>query len=240
MEALCVCLSLFSTQIKRTHRWLWVTYIIFHSQSGHACIQIILKKRDPSHSGEVNIWNKTEYCSSKASENHQGSTNISNMHAHSYCGSHCHVTIYFCSVVSISQSNVVSVCCWRSQTIVIRNGKILRILNKIQYLFHCRSSLVLQLLSMWPDHMWLTWEQLHWWFLLCSCNYWYKGQKEKISFRTCPFSSFNGFFFQCCLYFFVQKLNCQWQKTGQFVLKSMVQNLAWHPTGTLILIAVFM
>lgn len=31
----------------------------------------------------------------------------------------------------------------------------------------------------------------------------------------------------------VQKLNCQWQKTGQFVLESMVRNLAWHPTGTL-------
>uniref|UniRef100_A0A3B4T5F9 Dmx like 1 n=1 Tax=Seriola dumerili TaxID=41447 RepID=A0A3B4T5F9_SERDU len=29
-----------------------------------------------------------------------------------------------------------------------------------------------------------------------------------------------------------QKLNCQWQKTGQFVLQSMVRNLAWHPTGT--------
>uniref|UniRef100_A0A669B502 Dmx like 1 n=1 Tax=Oreochromis niloticus TaxID=8128 RepID=A0A669B502_ORENI len=26
------------------------------------------------------------------------------------------------------------------------------------------------------------------------------------------------------------KLNCQWQKTGQFVLQSMVRNLAWHPT----------
>lgn len=30
----------------------------------------------------------------------------------------------------------------------------------------------------------------------------------------------------------VQKLSCQWQKTGQFVLESMVRNLAWHPTGT--------
>uniref|UniRef100_A0A8C2X954 Dmx like 1 n=1 Tax=Cyclopterus lumpus TaxID=8103 RepID=A0A8C2X954_CYCLU len=29
------------------------------------------------------------------------------------------------------------------------------------------------------------------------------------------------------------KLNCQWQKTGQFVLQSMVRNLAWHPTGSL-------
>uniref|UniRef100_A0A8C2X9U8 Dmx like 1 n=1 Tax=Cyclopterus lumpus TaxID=8103 RepID=A0A8C2X9U8_CYCLU len=28
-------------------------------------------------------------------------------------------------------------------------------------------------------------------------------------------------------------LNCQWQKTGQFVLQSMVRNLAWHPTGSL-------
>ncbi|XP_028313841.1 dmX-like protein 1 isoform X2 [Gouania willdenowi] len=27
------------------------------------------------------------------------------------------------------------------------------------------------------------------------------------------------------------KLTCQWQKTGQFVLPSMVRNLAWHPTG---------
>uniref|UniRef100_A0AAX7V4N3 RAVE complex protein Rav1 C-terminal domain-containing protein n=1 Tax=Astatotilapia calliptera TaxID=8154 RepID=A0AAX7V4N3_ASTCA len=26
------------------------------------------------------------------------------------------------------------------------------------------------------------------------------------------------------------KLNCQWQKTGQFVLQSIVRNLAWHPT----------
>ncbi|XP_056274055.1 dmX-like protein 1 isoform X3 [Pseudoliparis swirei] len=31
------------------------------------------------------------------------------------------------------------------------------------------------------------------------------------------------------------KLNCQWQKTGQFVLKSMVRNLAWHPTGCTLL-----
>uniref|UniRef100_A0A8C6LVA4 Dmx like 1 n=1 Tax=Nothobranchius furzeri TaxID=105023 RepID=A0A8C6LVA4_NOTFU len=31
---------------------------------------------------------------------------------------------------------------------------------------------------------------------------------------------------------FLQKLKCQWQKTGQFVLESMVRNLAWHPTGT--------
>lgn len=30
-----------------------------------------------------------------------------------------------------------------------------------------------------------------------------------------------------------QKWNCQWQKTGQFALQSMVRNLAWHPTGTL-------
>lgn len=30
----------------------------------------------------------------------------------------------------------------------------------------------------------------------------------------------------------MQKGNCQWQKTGQFVLKSMVRNLAWHPTGS--------
>nr|XP_040051616.1 dmX-like protein 1 isoform X2 [Gasterosteus aculeatus aculeatus] len=31
------------------------------------------------------------------------------------------------------------------------------------------------------------------------------------------------------------KLNCQWQKTGQFLLKSMVRNLAWHPTGSTLL-----
>ncbi|AWP07358.1 putative dmX-like protein 1 [Scophthalmus maximus] len=31
------------------------------------------------------------------------------------------------------------------------------------------------------------------------------------------------------------KLNCQWQKTGQFVLHSMVRNLAWHPTGSTLL-----
>ncbi|XP_029959970.1 dmX-like protein 1 isoform X2 [Salarias fasciatus] len=31
------------------------------------------------------------------------------------------------------------------------------------------------------------------------------------------------------------KLNCQWQKTGQFVLQSMVRNLAWHPTGCTLL-----
>uniref|UniRef100_A0AAQ4RHA1 Dmx like 1 n=1 Tax=Gasterosteus aculeatus aculeatus TaxID=481459 RepID=A0AAQ4RHA1_GASAC len=30
-------------------------------------------------------------------------------------------------------------------------------------------------------------------------------------------------------------LNCQWQKTGQFLLKSMVRNLAWHPTGSTLL-----
>ncbi|XP_029916827.1 dmX-like protein 1 isoform X2 [Myripristis murdjan] len=28
------------------------------------------------------------------------------------------------------------------------------------------------------------------------------------------------------------KLNCQWQKSGQFVLQSIVRNLAWHPTGS--------
>uniref|UniRef100_A0A7N8XMA7 Dmx like 1 n=1 Tax=Mastacembelus armatus TaxID=205130 RepID=A0A7N8XMA7_9TELE len=33
---------------------------------------------------------------------------------------------------------------------------------------------------------------------------------------------------------FLCKLNCQWQKTDQFVLQSMVRNLAWHPTGNLI------
>uniref|UniRef100_A0A3B4BDC8 RAVE complex protein Rav1 C-terminal domain-containing protein n=1 Tax=Periophthalmus magnuspinnatus TaxID=409849 RepID=A0A3B4BDC8_9GOBI len=27
------------------------------------------------------------------------------------------------------------------------------------------------------------------------------------------------------------KLNCQWHKTGQFLLESIVRNLAWHPTG---------
>ncbi|XP_029686148.1 dmX-like protein 1 isoform X2 [Takifugu rubripes] len=27
------------------------------------------------------------------------------------------------------------------------------------------------------------------------------------------------------------KANCQWQKTGQFILKSVVRNLAWHPSG---------
>nr|XP_019954783.1 PREDICTED: dmX-like protein 1 isoform X2 [Paralichthys olivaceus] len=31
------------------------------------------------------------------------------------------------------------------------------------------------------------------------------------------------------------KLKCQWQKTGQFVLHSMVRNLAWHPTGSTLL-----
>uniref|UniRef100_A0A8C2X9T5 Dmx like 1 n=1 Tax=Cyclopterus lumpus TaxID=8103 RepID=A0A8C2X9T5_CYCLU len=31
-------------------------------------------------------------------------------------------------------------------------------------------------------------------------------------------------------------LNCQWQKTGQFVLQSMVRNLAWHPTGSCMLL----
>uniref|UniRef100_A0A3P8TPI4 Dmx like 1 n=1 Tax=Amphiprion percula TaxID=161767 RepID=A0A3P8TPI4_AMPPE len=31
------------------------------------------------------------------------------------------------------------------------------------------------------------------------------------------------------------KWNCQWQKTGQFVLQSMVRNLAWHPTGSTLL-----
>ncbi|XP_055367594.1 dmX-like protein 1 isoform X2 [Betta splendens] len=31
------------------------------------------------------------------------------------------------------------------------------------------------------------------------------------------------------------KSRCQWQKTGQFVLQSMVCNLAWHPTGTTLL-----
>ncbi|XP_071339407.1 dmX-like protein 1 isoform X4 [Trachinotus anak] len=31
------------------------------------------------------------------------------------------------------------------------------------------------------------------------------------------------------------KLNCQWQKTGQFALESIVRNLAWHPTGSTLL-----
>ncbi|XP_054630214.1 dmX-like protein 1 isoform X1 [Dunckerocampus dactyliophorus] len=31
------------------------------------------------------------------------------------------------------------------------------------------------------------------------------------------------------------KLNCQWQKTGQFVLQSMVHNLEWHPKGSMLL-----
>ncbi|CAL1615577.1 unnamed protein product [Knipowitschia caucasica] len=31
------------------------------------------------------------------------------------------------------------------------------------------------------------------------------------------------------------KLNCQWQKTGQFVLESIVRNLAWHPSGASLL-----
>uniref|UniRef100_A0A665TI97 Dmx like 1 n=1 Tax=Echeneis naucrates TaxID=173247 RepID=A0A665TI97_ECHNA len=31
------------------------------------------------------------------------------------------------------------------------------------------------------------------------------------------------------------KLNCQWQKTGRFVLQSVVRNLAWHPTGNTLL-----
>uniref|UniRef100_A0A3Q2XH75 Dmx like 1 n=1 Tax=Hippocampus comes TaxID=109280 RepID=A0A3Q2XH75_HIPCM len=30
-------------------------------------------------------------------------------------------------------------------------------------------------------------------------------------------------------------LNCQWQKTGQFVLQSVVRNLAWHPKGSMLL-----
>uniref|UniRef100_A0A7N9AQC1 Dmx like 1 n=1 Tax=Mastacembelus armatus TaxID=205130 RepID=A0A7N9AQC1_9TELE len=34
---------------------------------------------------------------------------------------------------------------------------------------------------------------------------------------------------------FLCKLNCQWQKTDQFVLQSMVRNLAWHPTGSTLL-----
>ncbi|KAM9392555.1 dmX-like protein 1 isoform 2-T2 [Pholidichthys leucotaenia] len=31
------------------------------------------------------------------------------------------------------------------------------------------------------------------------------------------------------------KWNCQWQKTGQFVLQSTVRNLAWHPSGSSLL-----
>ncbi|XP_061881524.1 dmX-like protein 1 isoform X3 [Entelurus aequoreus] len=31
------------------------------------------------------------------------------------------------------------------------------------------------------------------------------------------------------------KLNCQWEKTGQFVLQSIVRNLAWHPKGSMLL-----
>uniref|UniRef100_A0A3B3VRK2 IPT/TIG domain-containing protein n=1 Tax=Poecilia latipinna TaxID=48699 RepID=A0A3B3VRK2_9TELE len=37
-----------------------------------------------------------------------------------------------------------------------------------------------------------------------------------------------------------RKLSCQWQKTGQFVLESMVRNLAWHPTGTFTHLSVMM
>ncbi|KAM4575859.1 dmX-like protein 1 isoform 2-T2 [Odontesthes bonariensis] len=33
----------------------------------------------------------------------------------------------------------------------------------------------------------------------------------------------------------LSKLSCQWQKTGQFVLESMVRNLAWHPTDSTLL-----
>ncbi|KAK7934261.1 hypothetical protein WMY93_005157 [Mugilogobius chulae] len=33
------------------------------------------------------------------------------------------------------------------------------------------------------------------------------------------------------------KVNCQWQKTGQFVLESIVRNLAWHPTDASLLTA---
>ncbi|RVE67998.1 hypothetical protein OJAV_G00087590 [Oryzias javanicus] len=33
----------------------------------------------------------------------------------------------------------------------------------------------------------------------------------------------------------LSKGNCQWQKTGQFVLETMVRNLAWHPTGKTLL-----
>uniref|UniRef100_A0A665TIK5 Dmx like 1 n=1 Tax=Echeneis naucrates TaxID=173247 RepID=A0A665TIK5_ECHNA len=38
---------------------------------------------------------------------------------------------------------------------------------------------------------------------------------------------------KCC--FVLLKLNCQWQKTGRFVLQSVVRNLAWHPTGNTLL-----
>ncbi|XP_061672191.1 dmX-like protein 1 isoform X2 [Syngnathoides biaculeatus] len=33
----------------------------------------------------------------------------------------------------------------------------------------------------------------------------------------------------------LRNLNCQWQKTGQFVLQTMVRNLAWHPKGKMLL-----
>ncbi|CAG5924332.1 unnamed protein product [Menidia menidia] len=33
----------------------------------------------------------------------------------------------------------------------------------------------------------------------------------------------------------LSKFSCQWQKTGQFVLESVVRNLAWNPTGSTLL-----
>uniref|UniRef100_A0AAY4DPT2 RAVE complex protein Rav1 C-terminal domain-containing protein n=1 Tax=Denticeps clupeoides TaxID=299321 RepID=A0AAY4DPT2_9TELE len=38
-----------------------------------------------------------------------------------------------------------------------------------------------------------------------------------------------------CIFEPVPKFNYQWQKSGQFVLQSIVHNLAWHPTGTQLL-----
>ncbi len=113
MEASCVCLSLFSTQIKRTHRWLWVAYIIFQSQSGHACIQIILEKKRSFSFRRVDILNNAEYCSSKASENHACTFLLKQcVKPWSHCRVYC-LFLFYSPYRSprLAMSSVVSVCC---------------------------------------------------------------------------------------------------------------------------------
>lgn len=66
MEALCVSLSLFSNQIKKTDRWPWVACTFFQSQYSHACFQVIQSEwMKLFMCGEtLDIWNGAEYCSS--------------------------------------------------------------------------------------------------------------------------------------------------------------------------------
>lgn len=166
MEALCVSLSLFSTQIKKIHRWLWVVYT--PSSSNHSLVMYAFsihpEKQDLSPSGSSFLLCKMgqNIFPLNPSESHWGRTDIWNTLAHSYWNieSSPAVTVMF----------IVYSCCIVSADVSYISAEQLSVTEELhgmeRYLFHRRSSLVLQLLSMWPDHMWLTWKQLHCLFLL--------------------------------------------------------------------------